>query len=91
MAQNFPNPFNSSTIIKYNVPRSAFVKIVIYDLLGREVSAPVNGQTAPGYYELNVSSLNLASGVYLYRMIVMDNTTSNAIRIGKILKMVVMK
>ena len=63
LAQNFPNPFNSSTIIKYNVPRSAFVKIVIYDLLGREVSAPVNGQTAPGYYELNVSSLNLASGV----------------------------
>ena len=91
LSQNYPNPFNASTIIKYNIPRSSNVKIVIYDLLGREVAVPVNGQISAGFYELNISSLNLSSGIYLYRMIVIDNSVSNAVKLGRILKMVVVK
>jgi hypothetical protein len=91
IAQNYPNPFNNSTIIQYTVPRSSYIKIAIYDLLGREIARPVNGQVPPGYHQVNFSSANLASGVYFYRMIVVDNSVSSAVKPGKIQKMVVIK
>lgn len=91
ISQNFPNPFNGSTIIRYSLPRRAHVKITVYNLLGREVAVPVNGQIPPGYYETSISALNLASGVYFYRMEVVDNTVSNALKLGRVYKMVVIK
>ncbi|MFA7361185.1 MAG: T9SS type A sorting domain-containing protein [Candidatus Kapaibacterium sp.] len=91
ISQNFPNPFNGSTIIRYSLPRSANVKITVYNMLGRVISVPVNGQISPGYYETSISALNLASGVYFYRMEVVDNTVSNALKLGRVYKMVVIK
>lgn len=91
IAQNFPNPFNSQTVIRYTAPRSAYIKISVYDLLGKEVAVPVNGQTPAGYHEVNVSALNLSSGIYFYRMQVVDNTVSNALKLGRVYKMVVVK
>jgi len=67
--QNYPNPFNPSTIIKYAVPESSPVSIRIYDLTGQEVTVLVNEVKQAGTYELEFNAENLASGVYIYRMI----------------------
>lgn len=91
ISQNYPNPFNNSTIIQYTVPGTSYIKIVIYDLLGREISRPVDGQVPAGFHEVNFNAANLSSGVYFYRMIVVDNSVSSAVKPGKFQKMVVIK
>ncbi|MDQ7816739.1 MAG: T9SS type A sorting domain-containing protein [Melioribacteraceae bacterium] len=63
LSQNSPNPFNSITKIKFGLPESAHIKLIIYDILGREVSTLVNKELEAGYHEKNLSS-----GVYLYRL-----------------------
>ena len=69
LVQNYPNPFNPSTIIKYAVPELGPVSIKIYDLTGQEVVILVNEVKQPGTYELEFNAENLASGIYIYRMI----------------------
>jgi predicted acyl esterase len=73
--QNFPNPFNPTTTLRYTVPgeRSqgrgvSDVRLVVYDLLGREVAVLVNERKAPGTYQARFDARGLASGVYLYRL-----------------------
>jgi hypothetical protein len=66
--QNYPNPFNPSTTIKFELPKSSEVKLSVYDLLGREVSALVNERKTPGSYEVMFDASGLSSGVYLYRL-----------------------
>ena len=68
LAQNYPNPFNPSTAIRYQLPRANDVRLVIYNLLGREVAVLVNGEEAPGTYEVFFDASHLASGMYLYRL-----------------------
>jgi len=65
---NYPNPFNPSTTIKYDIPKSAFVKLVIYDILGKEVATLVNEALQPGTYEITFDGSNLASGIYFYQL-----------------------
>ncbi len=66
LEQNYPNPFNPATSIKYTIAKKASVKIVVYDLLGREVSTLVNENKEPGNYKINFDGSKLSSGVYLY-------------------------
>jgi hypothetical protein len=66
--QNFPNPFNPSTVIKFDVGQPANVKITIFDILGREVTVPVNTALEPGNYQINVNMQNYSSGVYFYEL-----------------------
>jgi hypothetical protein len=66
--QNFPNPFNPSTKIRYSIPKASRVTLKIYDILGREVQTLVNEQQAPGQYTVTFNAQNLASGVYFYRI-----------------------
>ena len=73
--QNYPNPFNPSTTIKYAVPKTSLVSIKIYDLTGQEVASLVNEMKEVGTYEIKFDAHNLASGIYIYRMIA-DNFTS---------------
>jgi hypothetical protein len=68
LLQNYPNPFNPTTIIRSQLPAAGDVRIVVYDLLGREVAVVVNGRRAAGYYEDSFDARGLASGVYVYRM-----------------------
>lgn len=72
LTQNYPNPFNPSTTILYAVPRSGPVSIKIYDLTGSEVATLVDEVKEPGTYKLEVDTQELASGIYLYRMIADD-------------------
>ncbi|MFQ5604923.1 MAG: choice-of-anchor D domain-containing protein [bacterium] len=74
LLQNFPNPFNPETSIRYNLPQASKVKVVVYDLLGKKVQTLVNGQQqSAGYYTINwngkdASGRKVASGVYIYRI-----------------------
>jgi len=68
LAQNFPNPFNPSTQIKYNVSKSSFVSIKVFDVLGNEVKTLVSGNLAAGQYSTGFDASNLASGVYFYSL-----------------------
>lgn len=65
---NYPNPFNPSTEIRYEVAKTAHVRITVYDIMGRQVQTLVNEVLSPGQHSVTFQSENLASGVYLYRM-----------------------
>ncbi|MFA6980155.1 MAG: T9SS type A sorting domain-containing protein [Ignavibacteriaceae bacterium] len=66
LKQNFPNPFNPSTVISYQLPVSSYVTLKIFNFLGREVTTLVNEEKAPGMYEVEYNAVNLSSGVYFY-------------------------
>jgi len=70
LKQNYPNPFNPSTIIKYGVPQVGTVRLEVFDLLGRRVATLVdNERKNAGWHQVNFDASNLASGVYLYRIV----------------------
>lgn len=66
--QNFPNPFNPSTDIRFSVPVQSLVRITLYDIQGKEVADIVNETKPAGNYSVRFDGSNLASGVYLCRM-----------------------
>jgi hypothetical protein len=68
LLQNYPNPFNPKTKIRFEISDVRFVRLVVYDLLGREVAVLVDEQKAPGSYSVTFDATNLASGVYFYRL-----------------------
>jgi 3',5'-cyclic AMP phosphodiesterase CpdA len=68
LSQNYPNPFNPSTAIRYDLPKAGFVKLTVFDALGREVESLVNEKQSAGTYEVTFSGMNYPSGVYFYRL-----------------------
>ena len=66
--QSYPNPFNASTTIKYQMPEDAYVTIQIYDMLGRMVDNLVDEYKQAGYYQVTWNAGEQASGVYFYRI-----------------------
>ncbi len=76
LSQNFPNPFNPGTTIKYTIPKTSFVSLKVYDLLGNQVADLVNEEKSAGIYEIEFKGSNLSSGVYLYKMQTEDFTDS---------------
>ncbi len=68
LSQNYPNPFNPATKISYALPTAGNVKLVVYDLLGREVAVLVNDFKKAGNYDVNFNASNLSSGIYLYKI-----------------------
>jgi hypothetical protein len=65
---NYPNPFNPMTTIKYDIPKAGIVRIVIFDILGREVETIVNEKKEPGSYEIHWDAGRYASGTYICRI-----------------------
>ncbi len=65
---NYPNPFNPTTVIRYNLPEDSYVQLKVFDILGNEVMILVNEEQKIGFYEKNFSGTELPSGVYLYRL-----------------------
>jgi choice-of-anchor B domain-containing protein len=66
--QNFPNPFNPSTTIKFSLPKNTFVNIKVYDITGKKVAQLVDDYKTAGEYEVNYDASALASGVYFYTL-----------------------
>jgi len=65
---NFPNPFNPSTEIKYQIPVDGNVKLKVYNMMGQEVMTLVNGFKEKGMYSVSFNAGNLASGLYIYKL-----------------------
>ena len=68
LSDNYPNPFNPTTMIHYGLPENGFVTLKVYDVLGREVATLVNEYKTAGSYNTVFNGSNLASGVYIYRL-----------------------
>jgi carboxypeptidase T len=66
--QNYPNPFNPVTKINFDLPRNSFVKLSLFDILGREVSLLVNENLSAGKYSYELNATNLSSGAYFYKL-----------------------
>ncbi len=67
--QNYPNPFNPSTNISFDVPKTAFTKLIIYNIQGREVATLVKEYLKPGSYKIDFFAENLSSGIYFYKLV----------------------
>ena len=82
--QNYPNPFNPTTKIKFDLASvgtvSRTVRLVIYDMLGREVATLVNEELKPGTYEVEWDGSGFSSGVYFYALVVGENTNNGGYR-----------
>jgi len=65
---NYPNPFNPSTTIRYSIPEASFTTLSVYDALGNEVSFLVNESKSVGTYEVEFNATNLSSGIYYYTL-----------------------
>jgi hypothetical protein len=68
LEQNYPNPFNPTTVVSFQLSAVSDVRLVVYDLLGREVETLVNEKKQPGSYTAAFDGTRLASGVYLVRL-----------------------
>ena len=69
--QNFPNPFNPTTTLRYDLPEDAMTTITVYDMMGRLVQTLVSGNKSAGYHSLKWDATNrygspVSAGVYIY-------------------------
>lgn len=90
LKQNYPNPFNPSTKIEYYIPEQSFVKITVYDLLGKEVAVLVNEIKQTGSYDVYFNSASLSSGIYFYKMEAKESISSGT-EFSEMRKMILMK
>lgn len=72
LKQNFPNPFNPDTKIKFDINNPGFYRITVYNLEGKEVSTLVNENLQPGSYETTWNAANFPSGIYFYKLFSAD-------------------
>ena len=73
LSQNYPNPFNPTTNIKYSIPENVKsekenVKLIVYDVLGKEIKTLVNENKSPGNYDVEFNASYLSSGIYFYKI-----------------------
>jgi hypothetical protein len=70
LEQNYPNPFNPSTVINFNIPAAGYVNLVVYNTIGEEIAVLVSQEMEAGLYSIpfNAAEINLASGIYFYRL-----------------------
>ena len=83
LSQNYPNPFNPTTVIQFTVPKQEHITLIVYNLIGQEVTTLVDDEISAGTHKATFNAGNLASGIYIYRLI------GNSVNITK--KMILMK
>jgi photosystem II stability/assembly factor-like uncharacterized protein len=76
LSQNYPNPFNPTTKINFELPEQTNVKIMLYDIIGRDLKTLINKKLDAGFYTIPLKSDNLSSGVYFYRMTTSEGYTA---------------
>ncbi|MFQ5870178.1 MAG: T9SS type A sorting domain-containing protein, partial [Candidatus Zixiibacteriota bacterium] len=80
---NYPNPFNTSTIINYQLPVDAFVKLDIYNLLGDRVARLVDSKQQTGYRSVIWDAREVSSGIYFYKLTAGDFTETQRMMLVK--------
>lgn len=80
LAQNFPNPFNPSTTIRFAIPSPGFVTLKVFDVLGREIATLIQERVAAGEYSIPWNAARCASGVYYYKL-----ETTNVVLVKKMI------
>ncbi len=87
LSQNYPNPFNPTTRIDYQLPFDSKVNIELYGITGERIATIINNELSAGYYtlDINASALNLASGVYIYRMNATGQNNQNFVQVKKLM------
>ena len=83
LGQSYPNPFNPTTTISYQLPKQTHVTLKVFDLLGREVASLVNGEQPAGYKSVTWNAANVPSGIYFYRMQTKEFTQSRKLLLLK--------
>jgi hypothetical protein len=78
LQQNYPNPFNPTTVVSGQLSVASRVRLVVFDMLGREVATLLDGQREPGTFDVTFDGAGLASGVYVYRLSAGDYTQSRS-------------
>lgn len=83
LMQNFPNPFNPTTQIAFELPQQSNVRLAVYDMLGREVAVLVNETRSAGSHQVTWNAGNMASGVYLYQLTANGQSTTRRMLLMK--------
>jgi hypothetical protein len=83
LSQNYPNPFNPTTLLRFSLPNSSFVKLKVYNLLGEEVKTLLNEYKAKGFHNITFDASGLPSGIYIYRLITGEYTSSKKMILEK--------
>jgi len=68
LSQNYPNPWNPTTTIKYSIPKSGLVTLKVYDITGKGIATLLNENQSPGTYSIDFQGAELSSGIYFYRL-----------------------
>ena len=80
---NFPNPFNPVTKFSFQIPKSTFVSIDVFDNRGRKIEKIFSGMMTAGKYEVNFNGINYASGIYFYRVTTAENSETKKMVLNK--------
>jgi hypothetical protein len=91
LEQNFPNPFNPATKIKFNLPQDNFVSLKVYDSLGKEVAVLVNERKEAGNYQVDLDASTFASGIYYYKLNAGDPSAGTGQSFSETKKMILLK
>jgi hypothetical protein len=75
LVQNYPNPFNPTTTIKFSIMKPEFVKLTVYDLVGKEISVLISKEMTAGNYVVDFNGTTLSSGIYFYKITAGDFTS----------------
>jgi len=89
--QNYPNPFNPSTTIEFSIPKTEYVTLKIYNILGKEVTTLVSDKLTPGIHKYTWDATDFASGLYYYRIETSDPSTSSGQLFVKTRKLLLIK